>query len=370
MLVPVDLVAHGNEASGQFSLSFDPTKLSISNLSSPAVNPDVTVGSGMPSGTTLTVDASQVASGRIGVIFSSPSTFLASPPDRRALLFRFTIAASAVLGSTPIGFVDTPVTRGFADQGGNPLSVVYSDGAIVVVIGDNCLVGCEADVAPRPFGDAAVTSTDVTQVRRFATGLDSLVSGELSRADSAPRSPTFGDGVVNSADVIQARRYAAGLDPITNSNRQELRAPRFEGIFGSRYEFYDNLFGRQLRIGKPNDDRSATVSIPVELHGHGDEAGVGFTFDYDPSLLSGPRIVLDEALGEGVTLTVNDTTSGHVVVLIDSVRRFERPTLANRLVTLTFDRIADYFDSTAKTQFGRITNANASDEHGNVLVIR
>ncbi len=54
--------------------------------------------------------------------------------------------------------------------------------------------GFEGDTAPRPNGDGVILSTDVTQIRRFAAGLDfvSPATNEFQRADSAPRS-TSGD---------------------------------------------------------------------------------------------------------------------------------------------------------------------------------
>lgn len=78
--------------------------------------------------------------------------------------------------------------------------------------------GFEGDVTPRPNGDGIVLSTDITQLRRFATGLDTpnVGTNEFQRADCAPRS-TSGDGIINSSDVIQGRRYATGLDPLTGS---------------------------------------------------------------------------------------------------------------------------------------------------------
>ena len=80
------------------------------------------------------------------------------------------------------------------------------------------ITGFEGDVIPRSGPDGIVLATDVTQLRRFATGLDTPnpAVNEAQRADCAPRA-TFGDGVINSSDVIQGRRYATGLDPLTPS---------------------------------------------------------------------------------------------------------------------------------------------------------
>jgi hypothetical protein len=93
---------------------------------------------------------------------------------------------------------------------------------VTVVVG-----GFEADVAPRPNGDGngRVNGGDVTQVQRFAVGLDRpFQSNEFQRADSAPRAdtandadtdPDLGNGAINGGDVTQAQRYSVGLDGAT-----------------------------------------------------------------------------------------------------------------------------------------------------------
>ncbi len=74
------------------------------------------------------------------------------------------------------------------------------------------LVGLEADLAPRPTGNDALTVTDWTLMGRFVAGLLTPTLGsEFQRADCAPRE-TGGDGRLSAADFTQAGRYAAGLD--------------------------------------------------------------------------------------------------------------------------------------------------------------
>lgn len=79
--------------------------------------------------------------------------------------------------------------------------------------------GLEADVATRPGGNNSVNAGDITQVQRFAVGLDQpFQSNEFQRADCAPRLDTdnttllLGNGAINTGDVTQAQRYAVGLD--------------------------------------------------------------------------------------------------------------------------------------------------------------
>ena len=143
-------------------------------------------------------------------------------------------------------------------------------------------MGFEGDVAPRPNGDGVVLSTDVTQMRRFATGLDipGVGTNEAQRADSAPRT-TSGDGNINSGDVVQTRRYATGLDPLTEAGGPA--GPSFvrEEIKQVIDEAYSYFFGRELRVGEGEAVTNGTVTVPLEMISFGDEFAVSFTLEYD-----------------------------------------------------------------------------------------
>lgn len=213
-VVGIELESGGDEVGIGFTLNFDPTKLSISNISSPGVNPDVSNGPGIPStGASLAVNANQAASGRIAIVSSSGSFYTPSPPNRLFVLFRFTVAANAPVGPTQITFGDNPVPRSCSGFLGNLIALTWVDGAINIE--PPTQTAYEGDVAPRLTGDETILAPDVTQLRRFAAGLDTIATtGEFQRADMAPRA-TLGDGVINSSDVVQARRYATALDPLT-----------------------------------------------------------------------------------------------------------------------------------------------------------
>lgn len=135
VILPVELESMGDEAAIQFSLSFNPAILSISGISSPAINPDVTIGTGVPAGSSLTVNGNQVGIGRIGILVDSGNTFAASPPNRQVVTFRFTINAAAPAGTTPVVFGDLPTPRSISDQLGNPLSAPYNPGSVTVTGG-------------------------------------------------------------------------------------------------------------------------------------------------------------------------------------------------------------------------------------------
>lgn len=136
VVVSVELTSLGNEAAGQFSVNFDPARLSISNISSPNVNPDVTLGSGVPPGSSLTVNANQVSAGRIGLLVDSSGIFAASPPARQFVTLRFTVLAGAGLGSAGLAFGDVPTVRSTSNSLGNPLVTTYENGMVTITPGN------------------------------------------------------------------------------------------------------------------------------------------------------------------------------------------------------------------------------------------
>ncbi|MEQ1923641.1 MAG: hypothetical protein ABL952_14130, partial [Pyrinomonadaceae bacterium] len=192
-------------------------------------------------------------------------------------------------------------------------------------------VGFEADVAPRSNGDGAILSTDVTQIRRFVSGLDmpSTEPNEFQRTDSAPRS-TLGDGALNSSDVVQARRYAGGLDPLTAAGGPAVAAdPPLRASIGGE------LFGNKvcslsfLSMGRVRDG-----VFEVDLAAVGEVAGVSFRLRYDTKM-GRPVVRLGDGIGDAV-LTVNDSVEGELTVLIDSAGAIGSVGKEFRLVQISF----------------------------------
>jgi hypothetical protein len=129
--VCVEIDSQGDEAAVQTSINFDQTKLSISGVSSPATNPDVTLGSGVAGGTSLTVNGTQAASGRIGFLIDSSNTLAAG--TRQIACLRFTIAANAPQGLTPVTFGNTPVPQSISDAQGNALTASNENGNVNIL---------------------------------------------------------------------------------------------------------------------------------------------------------------------------------------------------------------------------------------------
>lgn len=132
VFVSIELESAGDEVAGSFTVTFDQTKLSISGISSPGTNPDVTLGTGTPAGSALTVNANQVLSGRIGFLVDSTNSFAASPPNRQIVRLRFTAASNAAAGPTTISFGNVPTPKSFSDGLGNPIPTTFVDGTVTI----------------------------------------------------------------------------------------------------------------------------------------------------------------------------------------------------------------------------------------------
>jgi len=124
----LQLDSQGNETAASFTVNFNPAILSISSVSSPAVNPDVALGTGVPAGTTLTVNGTQAASGRIGILIDSSNSFAFG--TRQIIRLTFRAAANAPNGLTPVTFGSTPIPQSVSDAGGNLLPTIYEGGFV------------------------------------------------------------------------------------------------------------------------------------------------------------------------------------------------------------------------------------------------
>lgn len=229
--------------------------------------------------------------------------------------------------------------------------------------------GFEGDVAMRPNGDGIVVSNDVVQMRRFATGLDvpSIDPNEFQRADSAPLS-TNGDGMINASDVVQTRRFATGLTlpTIASGPTQPVAAapaiePEANGMNAS-----DDI--RRLRVIPIEGANQNTVAIAVELSPRGGETALGFSIEYDPSVLGLPTVTSGAAMPGDVALTVNTSEAGRIRILVDSLQEFATTGTASRLVVITFEVTASASRETT-INFGPASECSAADNYADRLRI-
>lgn len=358
-MVPLEMDSLNNEAAIQVSVTWNPAILS---------NPVVALGPGAPPGSALTINPGQVSSGRIGILVDSAFTFTQSPPARQFVTITFDIAAGAPLGPTLIAFGDQPIPRSVSDAFGNTLVAQYVDGNVTVGTG---AAGFEGDVTPRANPDGVVLSTDVTQLRRFATALDTLnpAVNEGQRADCAPRA-TFGDNFVTSGDVVQARRYATGLDPLTPAAGPLVTSFVMENVFGLFEDVYAYLFGREIRVGSVKANSESQVTVPVEMVAYGDEAAMSFTIEYDAGKLSNPKVQLADGAPAQSVLTVNSDEEGRIGILVDSTETMTASAVAKRVVMVTFDVSPKASGGTAISLTGSLAPQSLADQDGNTLAAR
>lgn len=224
--------------------------------------------------------------------------------------------------------------------------------------------GFEGDVAPRPSGDNAMLSTDVTQLRRFVSGLDTPngTTNEFQRIDCAPRS-TSGDGVINSSDVVQGRRYVSGIDPTTLSGGPASRPFAPESLLSRFEEVSAYFFTREVRVGEAKIG-NLTATVPIEISTNGDEVATSFTIEYDETILSNPRVALGAAAPDESTLTVNTQKPGRIGVLVDSVNSIGTSSVPRELISVTFDVIGGHRE-TSVTISGSVAERGISDSLGN-----
>jgi len=125
--VPVEAAFGGGEISTQFTIHFDPSALSISDIAGTGANPDVLLGDTLPAGTTVTVNTSSLATGDLGVVvyFNGSGGFpeVTAPPGTRTVVtLRFRTGTEMKTGAgIPLTFNDTVFLSKMSDTLGGRL---------------------------------------------------------------------------------------------------------------------------------------------------------------------------------------------------------------------------------------------------------
>lgn len=160
VIVPFEIDAVGNEFSVNFTVNFDPAKLGA---------PQVFPGSGVPIGTNIIVNTSEVAQGRIGIQVNSDNVFAAG--TRQLITISFNVAANAQIGLSPVTFGGTPIAQSVTGSGGVQLATIYQSGNIQIgsTAAGVSITGRVLTPDGRGLRNAVVVIIDSQGAKRFAT---------------------------------------------------------------------------------------------------------------------------------------------------------------------------------------------------------
>jgi hypothetical protein len=288
--VPVVVVANGNENALGFSLSFDTAKLTYTGAG---------LGAGA-AGADLIPNTSLINSGKLGLAIIMPTGKTLSSGTQQVVWVNYAVAVLTNATTATNSFGDQPMPRQLWDVQLNPLTATYSNGTVSIT----AATAFEGDVLPRPNGDKVTTLSDWLQMGRYAARLDYPTNtGEFQRADCAPRS-TRGDGAITVADWVQVGRYAFGPDPLT-------------AIGGPTAETSGSGAGpsanRVVTAGQATMLQGQTGTLSVTLAAQGNENALGFSLDFDPTLVSFAGAGLgSDAAGAMLFINGNQAASGRL----------------------------------------------------------
>ena len=199
--VAIELSAQGDEAATGFSLNFDPAVLS---------NPILTAGDDGAGGV-LTVNSSQAAAGKIGVILDRAPTDVWASGYRFIVLAEFDVIASPP-ATTVMSFGDDPVKMQTVDGLTNSLAATYSPATIELLAptASNVSVGGRViDASGRPVRSATVQlmQSNGGRVRAVTNAFgyfrfDNVVSGSTYVIATTARGLQFPPRVINVSDAI------------------------------------------------------------------------------------------------------------------------------------------------------------------------
>jgi hypothetical protein len=285
VIVPVEIVANGDENGLQYSLNFDPSLLTYTG---------VDLGASFVDGT-LFVNTSQAASGKLGIVLALPTGATLTPGAQTVLTASFTTPIRSTAQAATVTFGDTPTVRQLVNAQAQTLSANYVQG--MVTLAPSVL---EGDVNPRPDGDSATTVSDWVLLGRYAARLEYPTNAsEFQRADCAPRT-TLGDAGIKVTDWVQAGRYAGAADPLTIVGGPDTEAPPSPGPAGREPKDGERI----IQVSSPSWFIGQTGSVTAVLQAQGNESALGFSLAFDPTLFSYVGAVKGTS-GSSATLNVN-----------------------------------------------------------------
>jgi len=140
VVIPIEADLAGGEVMTQFTIHFDPSMLSISDIAGANLNPDVLLGNNLPEGTRVVVNTTGIANGDLGIVvyFNGSGSYpavTAEPGTKTLVHLRFQTTQEVKLGAVSVlNFNDNVFVTKTSDTLGQTLPVDggLHGGAVVV----------------------------------------------------------------------------------------------------------------------------------------------------------------------------------------------------------------------------------------------
>ncbi len=206
-IVPIQLNSN-NVAGIQFTITYDPAKLSIFSLASitnRAANTSFTFNNSTP--------------GRLGVVAVQSTAGDVFPASTKLFDLNFTVAAGAPAGSAAIEFGNTPVPIKASDPAANPATIVTTSGSVTILGPTAAGVSISGRIITpdgRGLTNARVVLTDASGNTRMIMSssfgyyhFNDVAAGETVVITIISRRYTFAPQVVSVADNLTEVNFTA-----------------------------------------------------------------------------------------------------------------------------------------------------------------
>lgn len=297
--VSIGIEAQGNENVFSFSLNFDPTVLS---------NPVVTGGATLPPGYQLTVNDTQAAQGRVGVLLLLKPGEALPAGSRDLIVVKFNVAASATTASTPVTFGNLPIARLVGDKNLNDITAAttFANGAVTI--------GGQQNPVPTISGLNPSSATAGGAGFTLTVSGSNFVSGATVNWNGSARTTTFVGATQLTANISAADIATAGTASVSVVN------PQPGGGASNAVQFTINqqqTTTRVMRVAPSSGSPGSTVTVPIELVAQGDENAFGFSLTFDPTVLSNPQVVAgSDAVNASLNVNVSQAAQGRTGILL------------------------------------------------------
>lgn len=324
--VTVDLESLGNESGLSFSINYNPAAFSFVSAAA---------GTGVPGGTVLSMNATQIAQGRLGVLLDSAGSYTAG--TRRILTLTLMPAPSLPFGTYPVTFSSSPTVQSISSLSGVILTATYLPGNIV---GPNQPADYEGDLVDGQggaAGDGLVLANDVAKIRQFILGgaVPATNSNQFQRSDvnlNAATQLPCGNGVIDAGDVTVIRNMILGSVPSNSPSCGPLsQSPIADPAL------VETVSGRELRVLARRFVDNRILEVAIELESSGNEASMSFTLDFDQRSYAFSSAAIGSGAPDGTVLSLNssDLAAGRLGILLDSAATYQAG--RRRVITVVFE---------------------------------